>query len=91
MLEIRHNEIKQAYEAFVDGRFAGTCEYEESANVITFTHTLVQPEFKGKGIGSALAKFVLEESRLQGKQVVADCQFISAYIKKNAEFASLTR
>ncbi len=56
---------------------------------ITFTHTVVEPEFEGKGVGSALAKHVLDDSRAQGLKVVPACKFIAAYISRHSEYQDL--
>ena len=53
------------------------------------THTVVQPEFEGDGVGSALAKHALEKSRASGLTVVPTCKFIAAYIDKHLEFKDL--
>jgi uncharacterized protein len=89
MVEVGHNEKQRCYEASVDGRAAGLCQYELDGDTVTFTHTVVQPEFEGGGVGSALAKFVLEDSRARGRKVVPACEFISAYIKRHGQYQNL--
>ncbi len=89
MPEIKRNEPKHCYEAFVDGRLAGVCDYVIDGSTVTFTHTAVSPEFEGQGVGSALARYVLEDSRAQGKSVIPACEFIRDYISGHSEFASL--
>ncbi len=89
MIEIRNNVAGLVYEAVLDGKQAGVCHYELDGKTVTFTHTVVEPEFAGKGIGSALAKYVLEESRSRGLQVVPACKFIAAYISRHSEYQDL--
>jgi predicted GNAT family acetyltransferase len=89
MVEVGHNENEQCYEASVDGRAAGFCQYEIEGDTVTFTHTVVRPEFEGEGVGSALAKFVLEDSRAQHRKVVPACEFINAYIRRHGEYQNL--
>jgi predicted GNAT family acetyltransferase len=89
MVEINHNENDRRYEATVDGRPSGFCQYEIKGDTVTFTHTVVEPEFEGQGVGSALAKFVLEDSRAQQRKVVPVCEFIGAYIRRHGEYKNL--
>ncbi|MDB5964247.1 MAG: N-acetyltransferase [Polaromonas sp.] len=89
MTDIRNDGTQQRYEAFVDDRPAGFCQYELQGDTVTFTHTVVQPAFEGAGVGSALARFALEDCRAHGKTVVAQCSFIAGYIRRHGEFADL--
>lgn len=77
------------YEARVDGAVAGTCEYRLEGSTITFTHTVVDPAFEGRGVGSALARKALDDARSDGLRVVADCRFIAAYLQRHAEYSDL--
>lgn len=69
MIEIKNNVAGNVYEAFLDGKVAGACHYRLDGKTITFTHTVVDPAFEGKGFGSALAKHVLDDSRALGLKV----------------------
>jgi predicted GNAT family acetyltransferase len=88
MSEVRDNEKLNRYELTVDGKTAFS-EYRLSPGTITFMHTEVPNEFRGKGIGSKLARGVLEAARARGLKVVARCPFIAAYIREHAEFQDL--
>ena len=89
MVEIKRNESKSRYEATVDGCAAGFAAYERDGRTVKITHTVVQPEFEGEGVGSALAKHVLEQSRASGQKVVPACEFMAAYLDKHPEFKDL--
>jgi predicted GNAT family acetyltransferase len=47
--------------------------------------------FEGKGVGSALARHVLDQARADGKHVIPVCQFIAGYIRKHRDYADLVR
>jgi predicted GNAT family acetyltransferase len=47
----------------------------------------VRPEYEGKGVGSKLAGGALTLAKDRGLQVVAQCPFIAAYLKKHPELA----
>lgn len=89
MIEIKNCVADHLYEAFLDGKPAGVCHYKLGGKTITFTHTVVDPEFEGKGIGSTLAKHVLDDSRAQGLKVVPACKFIASYIARHSEYQDL--
>lgn len=81
-MAVRNNTRSHRYELEVDGSLAKAW-YRENGNVITFTHTEVPDELSGRGVGSQLAKGALDAVRAAGKQVVALCPFIAAYIKRH--------
>jgi uncharacterized protein len=89
-VQIRHSTDLRRYEAHVDRALAGFAEYQLSDDVITFTHTEVRPEFEGQGIGSALARFALDDVRADGElQVVARCPFIKRWIRLHPDYRPL--
>jgi uncharacterized protein len=90
MSEVVNNRVHHRYELAVDGHLAATY-YDIADNVITFIHTEVPPELGGKGIGSKLVKGALDQVRVEGLKVVAQCPFVKAYIDKHGEYADLLR
>lgn len=90
-LAIADNAAGHRYEAKLDGALAGFAEYNLLTDAIMFTHTEVLPAFEGKGVGSGLARHVLDEARTRGLHVIPVCQFIAGYIRKHREYAELVR
>jgi predicted GNAT family acetyltransferase len=88
MNEVRDNEKLNRYELTVDGKTAFS-EYHLSDGMITFMHTEVPNEFRGKGVGSKLVRGELEAVRKRGLKVIARCPFVTAYIREHAEFQDL--
>jgi predicted GNAT family acetyltransferase len=87
-ITVEHDEAHHRYQALIAGEVAGTAHYRvrEQKN---FWHTEVKPEFEGKGVGSALAKGVLEDLRARGEKVIVECPFLTAYLKRHPEYADL--
>lgn len=62
-------------------------EYRLSVGRITFTHTVVDPEHEGRGIGSRLARMVLDDAVARGLRIIPRCPFIRAYLGRHTEYA----
>ncbi|MDX2705311.1 GNAT family N-acetyltransferase [Streptomyces sp. PA03-6a] len=77
------------YEAHVGGRLAGFATYIRTPEMIAFLHTEVDPEFEGRGVGSALARHALDEAREHGQSVLAACPFIAGWIAHHPEYEDL--
>jgi predicted GNAT family acetyltransferase len=81
---------RQAFEARTsDGRVAGFAAYSRTADVVTLTHTVVEEEFRGQSVGDQLARVALEQFRVEGLKVDAQCSFIADFIEKNPEYQDL--
>ena len=90
MTDVVNNRAHHRFELTVDGHLAATY-YAISDNVITFIHTEVPPELGGKGVGSKLIKGALDQVRAEGFKVIAQCEFVKAYIAKHADYADLLK
>ena len=90
-ITITNNTEKPRFEAHLDGELAGFCEYNLLSNAVMYTHTEVLPAFEGKGVGSALARHVLEDARTQALPVIPACQFIAGYIRKHREYLDVVQ
>jgi predicted GNAT family acetyltransferase len=78
------------YEARVAGRSdPATAEYRRQGQTIVFTHTLVPKSMEGQGVGSALARFVLDDARRAGLAVLPECPFIATFIRRHGEYLEL--
>lgn len=67
----------------------GVVGYERDGETWVLTHTVVPPEHEGTGIGSALARGVLDDLRAEGAPVRVLCPFLTAYIKRHPEYADM--
>jgi len=77
-----NNEAEHRYELSQDGHVAYVT-YEQEGGRIAFLHTIVPDELGGKGIGTRLAKAVLEDARARGLAVIPHCPFVSAFIRRH--------
>ncbi|MBO9662644.1 GNAT family N-acetyltransferase [Dokdonella sp.] len=88
--EIIDNRARHRYELSADG-YVAHVDYERAPGTITFIHTIVPEELGGRGIGSKLARRVLDDARAAGEKVIAQCPFIAAYIGKHPEYQDLVQ
>jgi hypothetical protein len=87
---VRNNVTLCRYELEVDGVTAFVT-YESSPETLTLIHTEVPPQLSGRGIGSALARGVLETVRKEGFKILPRCEFIAGYIEKHPEFRDMVK
>jgi len=56
---------------------------------IVLTHTEVDPQRKGEGLGGAIAQGVLDDVRRRGLLVQPLCPFMAAYIGRHPEYVDI--
>jgi hypothetical protein len=88
-MELRHDPENHRYLAEIDGEIVGVAVYHLRNDRHIFVHTEVSPAHEGGGVGSALARFALEDVRSAGGTVVPVCPFIASYIKRHPEYDTL--
>jgi uncharacterized protein len=88
MEEATDNAARHRYEMLVDGETAYVT-YVRHGERITLTHTEVPKALAGRGIGSALARSVLDDIRRRGLRVIAECEFMEGFIRRNPAYADL--
>jgi hypothetical protein len=88
-VEVSDQPFDGRYEARIDKTYAGGAWYELNGDVITFTHTEVEPAFEGQGVGGSLARYALDDVRARGLRVIARCPFIRSWIRRHPDYADL--
>jgi predicted GNAT family acetyltransferase len=88
MITVTHNEVENRYEATVEGHLS-VCEYEVVDDKVVFTHTLVPPELRGRGIAEQLVRAGLEDARKAGRKVVPACSYVAVFIRRHREYQDL--
>ncbi|MBI2813711.1 MAG: N-acetyltransferase [Opitutae bacterium] len=87
-LAVTHNAAAHRYEAMVDGHLS-VCEYELAEGRMIFTHTVVPPELRGRGIAEKLVRAALAEARATGRRVVPQCSYVERFIQGHKEYQVL--
>ena len=82
---VKDNPDLARYELFEDGELAGFSEYRRSERMIALRHTEVDDRFEGRGLGSTLAREVLDAARSAELSVLPHCPFMAAYIREHPD------
>lgn len=88
---VADNPMDSHYEARVDDALAGVCEYELTTDTIVFLHTVVAQRYEGQGVGTALARYALDDARDRGLYVRALCPFIRGWMARHPEYNDLIK
>ena len=80
-VRIERDDEAQRYEMFVGDALAGRVEFHLRPGRIVFIHTIIDPAFEGQGLGSRLARHVLDDAVARGERIVPRCPFIAAYLR----------
>ena len=77
------------YEIRSDGELAGFVTYRSRPGLIELVHTEIDEEFEGRGLGSQLISFALDEARQRGLGVLPFCPFVNDYMKRHRQYVEL--
>ena len=90
-MEITVTDVPQAgrYEARAGDRVLGQADYQRQGDRVVFTHTEVDPDAEGSGVGGTLVRGALDDVRAHGRQVVPRCSFVRGYIERHPDYADL--
>ena len=89
-LVVTHNPSENRFEALIDGHLA-KLDYLEDGATIVMTHVGVPYELRGHGIAGKITQAGLEYARSMSLRVIPMCSYVAAYIRRNPQYAELTR
>jgi predicted GNAT family acetyltransferase len=81
---------QQRYTIAVEGKTAGHADYADRGEQRVFYHTVVDPEFGGRGLATILLEEALDAARDDGKRIVPVCSMVETVLKKHPEFDDIT-
>ena len=79
------NADAHRYELVIDGVVAGYVEYHDRGHRRALNHTVIEPAYEGQGLGSKLARGVLDDMRARGLELLPYCPFIRSYVDKHRD------
>jgi predicted GNAT family acetyltransferase len=77
------------YEIRDGDRVLGHAAYRRAGNQVVFTHTEVDPDTEGTGVGGKLVRGALDDVRARGDRAVPQCSFVRGWIEKHPDYADL--
>jgi uncharacterized protein len=80
----------RTYTIDVDGQTVGHADFADRGDQRVFYHTVVDPEFGGRGLATILLGEALESTRDAGKRIVPVCSMVETVLTKRPEFADIT-
>lgn len=83
--DVTDNTSASRFEIKVDDSVTGFVDYKLHDDHITFSHAEVDDAYEGEGLGSTLARHVLDTARDAGLAVFPACPFITEYIKRHPD------
>jgi hypothetical protein len=72
-----------------NGTLLGVLTYQLTGSIIAYTHTRVEPDFEGHGVGSALAAAAMDDARSRNRTVVPICPFLSSWLEDHREYDAI--
>jgi len=88
-IEVTDAPERSRYEIRVDGTLAGFSEYRDMRGIRVFTHTEIDEEFEGQGLGTILVRTALDSVRAGGGSIVPLCPFVEHFVTEHTEYADL--
>lgn len=83
--EVTHDADRHRYELKTEHGVA-VVDYRLQGDRAVFVHTEVPSEDEGKGIGAALVRAALDDTRRRGLKIVPMCSFVVAFVRRHPEY-----
>ena len=81
---VRHVPESRRFTADVGADADAVLAYEElPGGTLDLQHTVVPPEARGGGVGSALVRAAVDHARAHGVKLVATCPYVSAWLARH--------
>ena len=89
-LTLTDNTDQNRYEAHLGGELAGYLEYQLTDDLMVISHTEVLAAHEGHGVGSALARHVLDDvDRNSDRSVIVLCPFVLSWLERHPDYQRL--
>jgi len=87
-LLIVDNAAAQRFETTVDGELC-VLDYRIHGNTLSLDHAGVPDAVGGRGIAAALTRHALDSARGRGMDVLPNCSYVAAWIRRHPTYADL--
>ncbi len=79
----------ERYEIRDGDRLLGLAAYARQGGQVVFTHTEIDPDAEGSGLGGTLVRAALDDVRSRDERVVPRCSFVRGWIDRHPEYGDL--
>ena len=86
---IAMDDAAGAFVATADGVEFGAVPFVEKAGRVVLLATSILPEYRGRGLATALIRRVLDQIRVDGRRVTVRCPVFQAFIERHPEYEAL--
>jgi predicted GNAT family acetyltransferase len=90
MNDVRRNDDEHRYELEIDGELA-MLVYRLNGERLVLVHTEVPEALEGKGVGSRLVRFAVDDARESNFTIVPMCPFARAWLERHPDVADTVR
>ena len=80
-----HVPEESRYTLTLDGQVIGYAQYTDTGTQRVFTHTVVEPEFGGRGFATQLVDAAIADTRASDKRIVGQCSMVAKWLTKHPE------
>lgn len=90
-MKVRKTSDNGSYEAVIDGQVVGMIVFHSprGGERVTLSHTIVEPEYRGRGIATRLVEHALEDLRAHDLKLTNYCPFVADFIADHPEYKDL--
>ncbi len=87
---VQHLPGQNRYIFEKDGEEVGLIDYAMRGSSIVLTHSEIDPQLRGNGLGDQMVQEVLEEIRTDTDYtIVAECPFVADWLERHPEYLEL--
>ena len=90
-VDVTHDEAGHAFRGNVGGEALAMMRYSKRGDALRLDHTEVDPAARGRGVGEAFVRAVLEDLRSKKTRIAVTCPFVSKFIDENPEYREMMR
>ena len=80
---------RSRYEARFGDQVAGFAMYKLADRLVVLTHTEVDPQYEGQGVGGRLVQAALDDVRSRGLHVLPVCPFAKAWLGRHRDYSDV--
>lgn len=86
---VTYNPAAERYEIRLAGTLVGHANARRKGGLVIMPHVEIDVAQRGKNLANVLVRTALEDIRIRGERVVAQCPFVITFLRRHREFRDL--